>query len=82
MAKSDSSQTDRAEEFILKGINILEELRIKPFYSLGYLYLGEVYTDAGQKIKAQETLNKAESMFEKMGMDFYLAKTKEVIKRL
>jgi tetratricopeptide (TPR) repeat protein len=82
MAKSDPSQTDRAEETILKGINIMEELRVKPYHSLGYLYLGEIYVDTGQRDKALEVLKKAESMFKEMEMDYRLERTKEVIRKL
>ncbi len=82
LGKTDPNQFDRAEESILKGINILEELRLKPSFSQGYLYLGEFYTDIGQKEKAQENLKKAERMFKEMGLDYWLAKTQKVLNRL
>jgi tetratricopeptide (TPR) repeat protein len=82
LAKSDPSQIDKAEESILKGISIFEELRIKAFFSHGYLYLGEVYADAGQKDKALKNLKKSEGMFKEMGMDYWLAKTRETLNRL
>jgi tetratricopeptide (TPR) repeat protein len=82
LGKTDPNQLNRAEESILKGINILEELRLKPYFSQGYLYLGEFYADIGQKEKAQENLKKAERMFKEMGMDYWLAKTQEVLNRL
>ena len=82
IAKSDPSQHNRAEKSILKGIDISKSLKTRPTYAEGYLALGELYTDSGQTEKALENLKKAESMFEKMGMDFHLEKTKEVIKRL
>ncbi|KKL23735.1 hypothetical protein LCGC14_2422410, partial [marine sediment metagenome] len=82
LAKSDPSQSDKAEESILKGINFMEELRIKPYSSQGYLCLGELYADIGQKEKAQENLKKAEGMFKEMGMDYWLAKTREMFNRL
>ena len=82
LMKTDPNQFDRAEESILKGINILEEVRLKPYFSQGYLYLGEFYTDIGQKEKAQENLKKAEGMFKEMGMDYWVVKTDEVLKRL
>jgi tetratricopeptide (TPR) repeat protein len=82
LAKSNPSQIDKAEESILKGISIFEELRIKAFSSHGYLYLGEVYADAGQKDKAIKNLKKSEGMFKEMGMDYWLAKTQEVLNRL
>ncbi len=82
LVKSDPSQRDKAEESLLEGINLSEELRTKSWYSVGYLYLGEVYADTGQKDKALEILKKAEGMFKEMGMDYWLVKTDEVLKRL
>jgi predicted ATPase len=82
LAKSDPVQRDKAEESILKGINIFEELRLISFYPLGHLFLGEVYADTGQKDKAIKNLKKSEGMFKEMGMDYWLAKTQEVLNRL
>ncbi|UCG66237.1 MAG: AAA family ATPase, partial [Deltaproteobacteria bacterium] len=82
LGKTDASQSDTAEEHILKGIKILDELRIKPWCSEGYLYLGELYADTGQRGKALENLKKAGGMFKNMGMDYWLAKTQEILGRL
>jgi len=72
----------KGEEFILQGIKILDELKLKALYAPGYHYLGELYTDTGQKDKALETLKKAEKMFQEMEMDYWLTKTNEVLDRL
>jgi tetratricopeptide (TPR) repeat protein len=82
MGKADPPQTDKAEECILKGIKIYEELKIKTFAVLGYFFLGELYADTGQKDKALETLRTAEKLFQEMGMDYWLAKTQEVLESL
>jgi predicted ATPase len=82
LAKSDLSQIDKSKESILKGINLLEELKLKSSYPIGYWFLGEIYADTGQKDKALETLKNAESMFEEMGMDYWIERTREVIQRL
>ena len=82
LAKSDPLQRDKAEESLLKGINILEELRIKSWYSVGYLFLGEVYADSGQKDKALEILKKAEGMFKEMEMDYWLTKTQKALRSM
>ena len=50
--------------------------------SQGYLFLGELYADTGERDKALENLNKAEAMFQEMGMDYWLRKTQEVLGRL
>ena len=49
---------------------------------MGYLFLVELYTDAGQREKALENLKKAKGMFQEMGMDYWLAKTREVLGKL
>ena len=82
LGRSDPSRRDKAEEDILRGIKILEKLKSKPFSALGLLFLGECYLDSGEKEKAVVTLKKAESMFQEMGMDYWLGKAQEELKRL
>ena len=80
--KLGSLEIDKAERCILKGIEICKELKTKASYSLGYLYLGELYLNGGEKEKAIDNLKKAEGMFREMGMDYWLTKTREVLGRL
>ncbi|HUU63295.1 MAG TPA: adenylate/guanylate cyclase domain-containing protein [Dehalococcoidia bacterium] len=82
LSKADISQGSAAEKYILEGIKIDEELKVKPGCSWGYLYLGELYADMGQREKALETLKKAEGMFREMGMDYWLRRTQEVLGRV
>jgi len=82
IGKMDKSQMDQAEGLIQKGITILDELGVKPWFSMGHLFLAELYTDAGQRLEALESLKKAESMFREMGMDYWLAKTRKVLAEL
>jgi len=77
--KMERSQLRKAEECILQGIKILEELEHKPTYAQSYLFLGELYADVGQKEKALENLRKAEAMFHEMGMNYWLARTKKLL---
>jgi hypothetical protein len=79
VGKMEESQFDKSEENIFKGMKILEELKLKPMYILGNLFLGELYSDAGQKEKALENLKKAEELFQQMGMDYWLARTRKVL---
>ena len=80
--RADSLKKDEAEEYILKGIKILDKLKLKGLYSQGYLFLGELYVNSGQREKALENLEKVEEMFQEMGMDYWLARTQEVLKVL
>jgi tetratricopeptide (TPR) repeat protein len=82
LVKTDPDQFDRAKKSILEGIKIVEELKLKPYSALGYMFIGELYTGIDRKETAQEKLKKAERLFQEMGMDYWLAKTKEVLARL
>jgi class 3 adenylate cyclase/tetratricopeptide (TPR) repeat protein len=82
LGRRETPQIDKAEEYILHGVKILDELKLKAFYALGYFYLGELYTNAGQKEKALENLKKGEAMFQEMGMDYWLAETRKVLAEL
>jgi tetratricopeptide (TPR) repeat protein len=75
----DKAQMDLAEENILKGMMILEELGIKPDFSMGHFFLGELFAETGLKEKALENLKKAEGMFEEMGMGFWLNRTRKIL---
>jgi tetratricopeptide (TPR) repeat protein len=82
LGKADPPQTDKAEESFLKSIKIYEDLKIKTHSVLGYFFLSEMYVDTGQKDKALKTLKTAEGMFQEMGMDYWLTKTEEFLRRL
>ena len=82
LAETDSSQIEKTGEYIRLGIVLLEKLNIIPHYSQGYFYLGQFYANTGQKEKALENLKNAEEMFQEMGMDYWLAKTKEFLDKL
>ncbi len=80
-AEVGKSQIDKAEEYILNGIKILNDLKLKPLYSPGYLSLAELYADSGQKDQARENLKKANRLFREMGMNYWLYKAQKVLKR-
>ena len=72
----DTSRTKEAEAYILEGIHILETLKLKSQYPIGYLVLAELYANTGRKFKALMNLFKARRMFKEMGMDYWLEKAK------
>jgi class 3 adenylate cyclase/tetratricopeptide (TPR) repeat protein len=82
LSKADPSQAAHGEEHILQGIKMLEELKLKPSQAEGYLFLGELYVDLGQKERALESLKKAQGMFQEMGMDYYLLGTQKALEKL
>jgi len=79
LGKTEPLQINKAEECVLKGVEIYKEFKIKPHYSIGYLHLGQLYLNAGEKEKAIDNLKKAEGMFREMGMDYWLAQAQEVL---
>ena len=82
IGKKEPTDPGKAEEHILKGIKMLDDLKLKPDVYIGYLYLGELYADMGQREKAMENLKKAEKMFQEMEMDYWLAKTKDALEKV
>jgi tetratricopeptide (TPR) repeat protein len=64
----DASREAEAEKHILRGIDSLKKLGLRPSYAQGYLDLGEFYFNSGHKKKAMKTVKKAEEMFREMGM--------------
>lgn len=42
IGKTDRSKVEAAEQYILKGLAIVEELGMKPDVAIGHLYLGEL----------------------------------------
>jgi hypothetical protein len=72
LGAADPSQSAKAEEFLLKGIAIEEEVGATVFSCIGHLFLGWHYDSNGQRDKALEHLTAARAMFEEMGMGFWL----------
>ena len=64
LGRIDLAKRDEANEFIMRGIKLLDELKIKPWSSQGYLFLGELYLNTGKTKKAIENLKRAEEMFQ------------------
>ena len=83
LGRVDRGRFEEAEECVLQGMRILDNVKAKSFYAYGWLYLGELYADAGQKQKALSTLIKARGMFEQMGiMGYWLARTEKALEKL
>ncbi len=82
ISRIDPTQTEAAEQQILQGIGLHEELGLPPLFGVGYMFLGEVYAASGRQKEALEHLKKAETLFEKMGMEYWLGRTREVLAKL
>ena len=82
LGKTRSLQKDNAERCIRRGIEILTNLKYKPLYSQGHLFLGELYFNSSQREKALKYLKRAEVNFKEMEMDYWLDKTQEVLSKV
>jgi class 3 adenylate cyclase/tetratricopeptide (TPR) repeat protein len=82
LANTDASQFEKAEEYILSGIALLEKISVRPHYAIGYFDLGRFYADIGQKDKAVKKVKKAEKLFREMGMDYWLTRAQKVMGKL
>jgi class 3 adenylate cyclase/tetratricopeptide (TPR) repeat protein len=78
-ARKGKSHLGEAEQTVLDGIRILQDQRLKPDISIGYLHLGELYLDVGQTEKALQSLRQAETMFREMGMDYWQGRAQAVL---
>jgi tetratricopeptide (TPR) repeat protein len=76
------AQVQKAEECIFTGMKISDQLKIKPFLSEGLLYLGELYANAGRKEESLKNLKQAEGLFQEMGINYWLSRTKKIFETL
>ena len=79
---ADSQKENEAVEYIQKGLKILSTLETKPDVSIAHLFLGELYSNLGRADKASTFLKEAARMFEEMGMEFWINKTKVILKKM
>jgi class 3 adenylate cyclase/tetratricopeptide (TPR) repeat protein len=73
---------DEAREHILRGIETVDELKLKPTTALGYFYLGELSASFSHTDEAREHLRKAETMFREMGMEYWPGKAQQALAKL
>ncbi|OPX97531.1 MAG: Adenylate cyclase 2 [Syntrophorhabdus sp. PtaB.Bin006] len=67
-----------AEEAIRRGIGILEDLRVEPQVGIGHLRLAELLATLNKSEQASASFRKAETIFEKMNMNNWLAKSEAI----
>ena len=82
MSKETNPAYHKAEQSITQGMRICEQLEMKPWHAEGRLFLGELYSDMGHKMKALNNLKKAEASFSEMGMDYWLRRAQGLLERL
>ena len=82
IGRMEGSQLQKAEECIFTGMKIAKELKIKPHIAMGLLFLGELYAHAGRKEESLKNLKQAESLFQEMGINYWLGRTKKILETL
>lgn len=82
IGRIDPTQIEDEKQQILQGISLLEELGLPPFFGVGYMFLGEVHAASGRQEETLAMLKKAEALFEKMGMNYWLGKMREVLAKV
>jgi hypothetical protein len=69
VTEADPAQLDVAEKCIRQGISMAEEMKLRPFYTQGYLFLGELFEIAGGREEARKNLKKAKALYYEMGVN-------------
>jgi class 3 adenylate cyclase/tetratricopeptide (TPR) repeat protein len=82
IGEADQAQIDVAEQYIRKGISIIEEMKCRPFSAHGHLLLGELFEKVGRREEAIENLKKSEAVGQDLGMGYWLTRTQEALARL
>jgi class 3 adenylate cyclase/tetratricopeptide (TPR) repeat protein len=82
LGKMKQPETEQAQKCFSKGLEILRNLKTKPWYSQGRMFLGEYYLDTCEREKAMENLKEAEVMFQEMGMEYWLDRTRNLLERI
>jgi len=82
IGKMEGSKIDEAEECILRGLKILEDLETKPAWATGCFGLSELYLKGGKIEKGLEALRRSEEMFSRMGMDHWLMQARNILAKI
>jgi tetratricopeptide (TPR) repeat protein len=75
LARMEEKRFEEAENLIERALTMLDEYKLRPWFTIAVFFLGEIYAKFGNWEKSQESLKKAEAMFKDMGMDYWLART-------
>jgi tetratricopeptide (TPR) repeat protein len=82
LARADPSEAQQAEGHIRQGIQMAEELKLKATASHGYHFLGEFHAARGEREKALENLKRAASIYQEMGMEYWLRQAQAALRRV
>jgi tetratricopeptide (TPR) repeat protein len=81
-ALSNPEEIQRSKEKITEGIQILTELKVKPWCAQAHFILAEVCAMGAERNEALRNLNIAETLNREMGADYWLARVAHARGRL
>ncbi len=82
LGRLNRSEYAAAKEHVMRGIGILDERGLRPPAAQANFYLGELHSGADQRDQATRALEKAQTMFQEMGMDYWLARAEAALATL
>jgi tetratricopeptide (TPR) repeat protein len=82
LARAHPSQTAEAEAQIRQGIQMADERKLRTFTAYGHHFLGDLYAGKGEREMARQSLEKAVSMYQEMGMDYWLTQAQATLDKL
>jgi class 3 adenylate cyclase/tetratricopeptide (TPR) repeat protein len=72
LAAMDGLGNPAAENLLKQGLDLLENLKVRPFSAVGYLSLAEFYKDRKREAKAAHHLKVARAILQELGMEYWL----------
>ena len=66
-----------AESLMEQAIGIFADAGLRPYYALANFYLAEIDAESGQTEKARGHMRVADNLFREMGMDYWVARSRE-----
>jgi tetratricopeptide (TPR) repeat protein len=82
LGRRSTASLKEAEDSVLRGINLLNDLKVKPQVGIAYLCLAEVCAQARDTTKALQSLEAAEAIFRETGMEYWLVRAQQFLKVL
>jgi class 3 adenylate cyclase/tetratricopeptide (TPR) repeat protein len=82
LVRLDTTRLKEAQDHVLRGIQLLDDLKVRPQVGIAHLCLADVYAHANESRNALQSLKRAEAIFTDTDMEYWLAKTRGFLKML
>lgn len=80
LGKLHTSQVEEAETNIRRGMGIVADLGLPPFWAQGSLFLGELYAETGRQDEAKPHIKTAAEAFKKTGSGYWFGRAQELLR--